>query len=161
MNTIGREFPPTKKKAESTSPLLLRCAALGVPGELRNLRVVFKQRRSLNARLLLLAFLTRTSQSLLPRKHLLRLPLQAPLRWLRSGFLGGERGRRTPPFGWGSPIGRLAFPFGGLCSLCHSPKERAARGALVHEDRPQSEASLPTEWHLPAEIIRPICQATV
>lgn len=133
-----------------------------IPVEFWNFGVVFKQRWSLNTWLPLWVSITWTSPRFLRRKNLLCLPLKSPLCSSSRGFLGWERGCLVPLLCWGTLTQRLVFPFGGLCLLHWSPKARESRDALVHEDRPQSEAWLPTEL-LPSlqRSLRPICQATV
>lgn len=135
---------------------------LDIPVEFWNFRVVFKQWWSLNARFLFLLSITGTSRRLLQRKYFLCFPLKSLLCFFWSSFLGREKWCLVLPFPWGSLTGPLVFSFGGLSLLHCSQKERATRDALVHEDRPQSEASLPTELHLSLQrSLCPICQATV
>lgn len=84
-------------------------------------------------------------QILLWRKHFVFTPFKCSLSFFITGFLGQNRGYFTPPFCWWSITGHLVLSLGSLCLLCCSQKERSRRGALVHEDNPQSEAWLPTE----------------
>lgn len=120
-------------------------APQNTPVEFWDLRIVFKQRWSLDA-WLLLPSIACTVQVLLWRKQFVCTPLKCSWSFFITGFLGWKRGYFfVPPFCWWSITGHLVLSFGSLCLLRCFQKERSRRGALVHEDNLQSEAWLPTE----------------
>lgn len=94
---------------------LLHCSSV----EFWDLRIVFKQRRSLDAWLLLVPSVVCTVQTLLWRKRFMCTPLKCSLSFFITGFLGRKRGYHTPPFCWWRVTGHLVLSLGSLCLPLH------------------------------------------